>query len=79
VRLTEREPLDLATRTAERQVKDARFSVIKTMEDCDFKAQQSINEPVVGEFLPGEFIENQENIVPVGNSGTGKTHLACAL
>lgn len=79
LRLTERELLERETRAAERRVKDARFPVTKTIDTFDFKAQPSINEPLVRELLRGEFIDKRENVLLIGNSGTGKTHLACAL
>jgi len=79
LRLTERELLDRETRAAERRVKDARFPVTKTIDTFDFKAQPSINEPLIRELLRGEFIDKRENVLLIGNSGTGKTHLAISL
>ena len=79
LRLTERELLDRERKAAERRVKEARFPVIKTIDTFDFKAQPSINEPLVRELLGGEFIDKRENVLLIGNSGTGKTHLACAV
>ena len=49
------------------------------MEDFNFKAQPSINEVLVTELLNGEYIENRFNLLFIGNPGTGKSHLACAL
>jgi DNA replication protein DnaC len=79
LRLAERELLDRERKAAERRVKKARFPVIKTIDTFDFKAQPSINEPLVRELLGGEFIDKRENVLFIGNSGTGKTHLACAV
>lgn len=79
LRLTERELLDRERKAAERRVKEARFPVTKTIDTFDFKAQASINEPLVRELMRGEFIDKRENVLLIGNSGTGKTHLACAL
>jgi len=79
LRLVERESLDREKRAAERRVKNARFPVIKTLDTFDFKAQPSINEKWVRELMVGEYIDRKENILLVGNSGTGKTHLASAL
>jgi DNA replication protein DnaC len=44
-----------------------------------FGLQPSINEKLVRELMTGEYLERRENILLVGNSGTGKTHLANAL
>lgn len=79
LRLSERELLDREQRAAERRIKAARFPVIKTLDTFDFKAQPSINEPLVRELLSGEYIDKKENVLLIGNSGTGKTHLASAL
>jgi DNA replication protein DnaC len=79
LRLTERELIERERKAAERRIKDARFPVIKTIASFDFKAQASINEPLVRELLVGEYITRRENVFLVGNPGTGKTHLATAL
>lgn len=51
----------------------------KTLEDYDFTFQPSVNEKQIRELASLSFIERQENIVFVGNPGTGKTHLAVSL
>jgi DNA replication protein DnaC len=79
LRLVERELLDRENRAAERRVKDASFPVLKTMDTFDFKAQPSINKQLVRELMRGEYINKKENVLLIGNPGTGKTHLACAL
>ena len=79
LRLTERELIERERKAAERRIKDARFPVIKTISSFDFKAQASINEPLVRELLVGEYITRRENVLLVGNPGTGKTHLATAM
>jgi len=79
LRLTERELLDREKRAAERRIKDANFPVIKTIDTYDFGAQPSINEPLVRELLRGEYLDKKENVLFIGNPGTGKTHLVCAL
>jgi DNA replication protein DnaC len=77
--LAERELLEREQRAAQRRIKAARFPVIKTLETFDFRAQPSINGQLVRELMAGEYIDRRENILIVGNSGTGKTHLASAL
>src|ERR1017187_5145338 len=79
LRLVERELIDRERRATERRIKEAAFPVIKTIESFDFKVQPSINEPLVRELLRGEYITKKENVLLVGNAGTGKTHLATAL
>jgi len=79
LRLAERELLDRDKRAAERRIKDANFPVIKTIDTYDFKAQPSVNEQLVRELFRGEYIDKRENVLLIGNPGTGKTHLASAL
>jgi len=77
--LVERELLDREKRAAERRVKEANFPVLKTLDTFDFKAQPSINEQLVRELMRGEYIDKKQNVLLIGNPGTGKTHLASAL
>jgi DNA replication protein DnaC len=77
--MTERELIDRERRATERRIKEAQFPVIKTIDTFDFGAQPSVNEPMVRELLRGEYIPKKENILLVGNPGTGKTHVASAL
>jgi DNA replication protein DnaC len=79
LRLAEREVIDREQRAAERRLKAANFPIIKTIDTFDFKAQPSLNEELVRQLLRGDYIEQRENVLFVGNAGTGKTHLASAL
>ncbi|MBC8508203.1 MAG: ATP-binding protein [Chloroflexi bacterium] len=79
LRLCEKELADRQKRAMDRRIQAARFPLLKTMDSFDFSAQSSINEPLIRELLRCEFIDHQENVLLMGNSGTGKTHLATAL
>ena len=79
LRLSERELIEREQRAAERRIRAAKFPVLKTLESFDFKAQASINEAVVRELMRGEYIDRKENVLLIGNPGTGKSHLATAL
>jgi DNA replication protein DnaC len=79
LRLVEREIQDREIRARERRIKAAKFPVIKTLDSFDFKAQPSINQSLVRELMRSEYINHRENVLLIGNSGTGKTHLATAL
>jgi DNA replication protein DnaC len=79
LRLAEVELVDREQRAAERRVKAARFPVLKTLDTFDFAAQPSINEALVRELMRGEYMDRRENVLLIGNSGTGNTHLATAL
>lgn len=77
--LCELELIDRERRAAERRLKAARFPSHKTLEAFDFRAAPSVNKPLVLELVKGEYLDRRENILLVGPSGTGKSHLATAL
>ena len=60
-------------------VKTANFPFLKTMDEFDFSFQPEINKKQLLEFASLGFIERKENILFVGSSGVGKTHLATAI
>lgn len=77
--LCELELVDRERRAAERRLKAARFPASKTLDEFDFDARPSVNKPLVLELAKGDWIDRRENLLLVGPSGTGKTHLAIAL
>lgn len=77
--LCEREILTRDERASERRLKAAKFPVLKTVEGFDFNQQPTISAAQVQELLNGEFTARSENVIFLGESGTGKTHLATAL
>jgi DNA replication protein DnaC len=79
LRLTERELLDRERRAADRRLQAAKLPVVKTFDTFEFASQPSVNEALVRELMRGQYIADHENVLIVGNSGTGKTHLATAL
>ena len=79
LQLCERELIERQQRATERRIKAAAFPTLKTIEGFDFAQQSSIKESLVRELLVGEFLDRHENVLLIGNSGTGKTHLAIAL
>ena len=79
LRLTERELLDRERKAAERRIKEAGFPVVKTLDTFDFSALPAINEQLVRELARGDYIDKRENVLLIGNSDTGKIHLASAF
>ena len=79
LRLCEKESADRQRRAMDRRIKAAKFPLLKTIDSFDFSAQRSVNEPLVRELLGCQFICCKENILMIGNSGTGKSHLASAI
>lgn len=62
-----------------RRVSQARFPLLKTLDRFDFSAIPTLNKAAVLHLAQGDYIEKKENLLLMGNSGTGKTHLATAL
>ena len=79
LQLCELELIDREKRAAERRLKAARFPTHKTLDNFDFTAQPSVNKTLVGELMRCLWIDQRENVLLVGNPGTGKTHVATAL
>ena len=79
LRLCELELIDRERRMVERRIKAARFPAVKSIDSFDFKALPSLNKMLVLELARCAYVDRNENIIAVGNSGTGKTHVALAL
>lgn len=62
-----------------RRMRMARFPMIKTLDQFDFSALPSLNKPEILHLAQGEYLNKRDNLILMGNSGTGKTHLATAL
>lgn len=63
----------------QQRLKKATFPVHKTLDTFDFHLIPSLNKSRVLTLAQGEFVEKHQNVLMVGNSGTGKSHLAVAL
>jgi DNA replication protein DnaC len=79
LRLIELELIDRERRVTERRIRDARFPAIKSLDTFDFAAIPSLNKMLVLELARSEYVSRRENVIALGNSGTGKTHIALAL
>jgi DNA replication protein DnaC len=79
LRLVELELLDRERRAVERRIKAARFEVVKTLDTFNFLAIPSLNKQLVLDLARCDYIDRRENVLALGNSGTGKTHIALAL
>lgn len=62
-----------------RKIRTAGFPYIKTMDELDFSRFEHINEAFIRELASCDFVSKRQNIVMIGNPGTGKTHLSIAL
>ena len=79
LRHAELELIDRERRMVERRIKAARFPVVKSLDSFDFKVIPSLNKALVPELARCAYIERRENLIALGNSGTGKTHIALGL
>ncbi len=77
--LAEQEVTKREQNRIQKQVKAARFPVLKELADFDFSALPSLNKAQVLDLSRGEYIRKREPIVLIGNPGLGKTHLAISL
>jgi len=77
--LAEREVLGRSSRQVQARIKKARFSSLKTLDSFDFNPLPNLDKKLVLALLHGDYIQKGENLLAMGNSGTGKTHLAVAF
>ena len=62
-----------------KRIREAAFPLLKPLEAFDFESAPDIDVRLIKELSTGEFINDKRNIIFLGKSGTGKTHLATAL
>jgi DNA replication protein DnaC len=79
LRLLELELIDRERRLVERRIRQARFPATKSLDSFEFSAIPSLNKMLVLELARCEYILRRENVIALGNSGTGKTHIALSL
>ena len=78
-KLSEIEVNERYNRNVAKRLKQARFPSLKSLDSFDFQRVPTINKQLVSELSRCEYIKNRENILMIGNSGVGKTHIAIAL
>jgi DNA replication protein DnaC len=79
LRLAELELIEREGRMVERRIRAAHFPTVKSLDSFDFLAMPSLNKALVLELARGDYIERRENVIALGNSGTGKTHIGLGL
>jgi len=65
-------------RSIKYQMTIARLPLAKELEEFDFEAT-GINETLIRDLATGDFLDHQRNLVLIGGTGTGKTHLAVSI
>jgi len=79
VRMMEGELAQRKENSLQRQAKLARFPLPKSLDTFEFGRLKHVEEAAVWQLATGEFVRRHENVIMVGNPGTGKTHLAIGL
>lgn len=79
LRLAELELIDRGRRTIERRIREARFPAVKELDNFDFTALPTLDKDTVLDLARCDYVSRRENIIVIGNSGTGKTHIALGL
>ena len=75
-------PPDVSARMengCKRRIRDARFPLLKPIETFQFESAPELDVRQIRGFLGGRYIREARNVIFLGRSGTGKTHLATAL
>jgi len=77
--LTEIELRVRADNRLKRRIKEARFPLLKTLEDFNFDDAPDLDRRLVRELVSGDYLKQHRNIIFLGKTGTGKTHLSTGL
>jgi DNA replication protein DnaC len=77
--LLEAEHQERAERRERRRLIDARFPLLKRLEDFRFADNPNVPQATVAALAQGSWIDDRESVIFVGESGTGKTMLATGL
>lgn len=62
-----------------RRIKNAKFPCLKTIDEFDVSRLENVSESTVRQLASCDFIGQKQNVVMIGNPGSGKTHLSIAL
>lgn len=77
--LTEIELEGRAENRLKRRLREAKFPLLKTLETFDYQAAPGLDRRLLHQLASGDYINRQRNVIFLGKSGTGKTHLATGL
>jgi DNA replication protein DnaC len=64
---------------AARRIKEAHFPKVKTLDDFDFHVAQHLPATLIRQLSEGAYLSRNEPVILLGETGTGKTHLAIGL
>lgn len=77
--LLDEEVISRENRRYERLLKKASFPTIKTIDTFEFAQAPYLNKKEIMDLLTLDFIDENKNIIFVGDQGTGKTHLVTSI
>lgn len=77
--LAEQEVLQREQNATKLRLRQARFPILKTLDSFNFSTIPSLDKQRVLQLAQGGYIEEKENLILVGDAGTGKTHIATSL
>jgi DNA replication protein DnaC len=77
--LTELELRIRSENNEKRRLKEARFPLLKPLETFYFEAVPQLDKRLVRDLAAGDYLKDRRNVILMGKSGAGKTHLATAL
>lgn len=63
----------------ERRIREAKFPVLKPIETFDLTAVPELDIRLFRQLAEGDFVRERKNLIFLGKSGVGKTHMAIAL
>ncbi len=76
--LCQAEAVERRVRSIRYQLGVARFPIAKDLDKFQF-TESSVNEPLVRDLYTGHFLDQARNLIFIGGTGTGKTHLSIAI
>ena len=74
--------MEIESRTSNRlkqRIKDAKFPLLKPLETFNLDAVPKLDIRIFRELISCEYVKEHRNVIFLGSSGTGKTHMATAL
>ena len=79
LRLAELELIERERRLVDRRIRAAKFPSVKSLDTFNFLSLPTLNKMLVLELARSEYVIRNENVIALGPSGTGKTHVGLGL
>lgn len=79
LQLTEHELRIRSENRLKRRIREAKFPLLKTIEEFDYALAPELDKRLIRQLCTGDYIKEPKNVIFLGKSGRGKTHMATAL